>query len=231
MAAVVETITREILLQDKAQSWIQRAQSCAVNDQVSYEHASHELLGIKSLLAEADETFNPIISKAYDAHKEALTQKKRVTDPLMQAETILKRGIGAYLAAERKRVEDEQRVLREQREREAAEQREREIEEAEAMAAPIEEVRAIIERPLRVAPVIVTTQAPRVSGISASETWKAEVTDLLALVKYAAAHPNFVGLLAPNTTAIGAMARSLKSTMNIPGVKIWSETGVRAGRR
>ena len=44
----------------------------------------------KDLRAKIAETFDPIISKAHAAHKEAVGQKKKHDDPLEQAQRIIK---------------------------------------------------------------------------------------------------------------------------------------------
>jgi hypothetical protein len=51
---------------------------------------------IKALRKEVEDTFNPIIEKAHSAHKEAVSQRKKFTDPLDEAERIIKRKIGDY---------------------------------------------------------------------------------------------------------------------------------------
>jgi hypothetical protein len=216
-------------LQHQATEWTELAKSTVVVDALSYEIAATHLQAIKALQAEADETFDPIIKRAHETHKEALAQKKHITDPLTQAEAVLKRSMASYVQdQERKRLEEERR-LREQAELEAAQAREAEIEEAEAHGATVEEVQAIAQSPLRVSPVITAPVTTRVQGIISREVWKAEVTNLIALVKFVSANPQFISLIQPNTAAINGLARSLRSTMNIPGVRVWSEANIAAG--
>ena len=217
-------------LQHEADSWIGLAEALKVVDALSYEIAGTHLHAIKALQGEADATFDPIISKAHQAHAEALKQKRRITDPLTRAESLLKRNMGSYIQEQQRKQREEERRLREEAERVAAEAREVEIEEAEATGATTEEVAAIIQAPLRVAPVVTAPATPRMQGISSRENWKAEVTNLLALIKFVAANPQFANLLQPNTVAIGGMARSMRSAMNIPGIKVWSESNIAAKR-
>ncbi len=216
-------------LQRKATQWTELARDFKIADKATYELAAEHLQTIKGLQAEADKTFDPIIRKAHEAHKEALAQKKRINDPLLQAESLLKSTMGAYVREQERKRQEEERRLREQQERLAAEQREAEIEEAEAAGASVEEVAAIAEAPLRYAPVIVT-QPPRTAGISSREIWKAEITSMQALVKFVAANPQYLNLLQANTAAIGGLARSLKSTMHIPGIRVYSEANIAARR-
>jgi DNA repair exonuclease SbcCD ATPase subunit len=214
--------------QDLAQQvagWDQIARTLEVIDQPSLQRAGNYILAVKALQQQADETFDPIIRKAHEAHKEAIAQKKRITDPLVQAETTLKSKVGEHLERERQAREEEERRLRAEAERLAAEQREAEIEEAEAAGATGEEISVLAQAPLYVPPVV-RAAAPKVNGIIQRESWRAEVTDLLALVRYAGQNPQFLNLLQPNPVALGAMARTMRGTMNVPGVRAIRENGV-----
>lgn len=225
----MSTTAPEQQLSRQTAYWVEIAEHTEITDHPSYEMAAAHLQAIKALQDEANRTFDPIIQKAHAAHKEALAQKKRVCDPLTQAESLLKRSMGAYIQDQERIRREEERRLREDAEREAAEAREREIEAAEALGASVEEITVIAEAPLRRAPVVMTAPA-KVAGISAREIWKAEVTSLPALIKYVAAHPELQGLLSPNLPAINSLARSLRSALNMPGVRVWSESNI-ASRR
>lgn len=76
---------------------------------------------------------------------------------------------------------------------------------------------AVISAPIPVA------EAPAATGISTRGVWKAEVSDLMALVKAVAAGDAPVTLLQANTTAINQTAKALKSAMNYPGIRVWQE--------
>jgi hypothetical protein len=81
-----------------------------------------------------------------------------------------------------------------------------------------------------VPPVISAPTYSRPAGISPRENWKAQVEDLGKLVKHVAANPQLVNLLAPNGPALNALARSLKTAANIPGVKVWNDSVVNVRR-
>jgi hypothetical protein len=227
MSALVTTSEQQLTHQTAY--WIEIAQHTEIIDQPSYEMAAAHLRAIKGLQAEADQTFDPIIQKAYAAHREALAQKKRICEPLTQAEALLKRNMGAYVQEQERLRREEERRLREEAERLAAEEREREIEAAESLGVSAEEIAVIAEAPLRRPPVVVAAP-PKVAGISSREIWKAEVTNLQLLVKYVAAHPELSNLLSPNMPAINALARSLRSALHVPGIKVYPEANI-ASRR
>ena len=60
--------------------------------------------------------------------------------------------------------------------------------------------------------------------ISEPVVWSAEVTDLLKLVKYCAANPEWVHLVAASMPNLNSVARSQRDGMNIPGVRAVSKT-------
>jgi colicin import membrane protein len=73
------------------------------------------------------------------------------------------------------------------------------------------------------APVHVETQTAKVAGVSSRKTWKAEVTDPVAFVKYVAEHPEHVNLLQVNMTQLNALARAMQENLKIPGVRVFQD--------
>jgi hypothetical protein len=226
-AEVVDIRTR---LTERASARIEEARAFEVTNAERYTRAAEELLAIKALRGEVDAVFDPIIADANKAHKTAIAQKAKVDSPLAEAEALYKSKMAAYEIEQRRLQQEEERRRRQEAERLAAFDREREIEDAEAQGAMAEEVKVMAEAPLEVAPVIVTPAVPRVAGISSSQLWKWEVTDKQKLDRFIASNPLYSNLTVPNAVAIGGMARSLKSAMKIPGIKVWPETNI-AGRR
>jgi hypothetical protein len=78
---------------------------------------------------------------------------------------------------------------------------------------------------------VVASAAPKISGVSTSERWTAEVTDLLTLVKFVAANPQYITFLQANMTPIKQMATSLKANMKIDGVRAFPQAGLTARRK
>jgi hypothetical protein len=224
---VVDVRTR---LAESADARIEEARAFQVTDSNTYRLAADKLLTIKALRGEVDEAFDPIIADAHRAHKTAIAQKAKVDSPLAEAEELYKIKMGAYDDDQRRIQREEERRRREQAERQAAEDREREIEDAERQGATVEEIKVIVEAPLRVAPVIVTPAVPKVAGISSRENWKWEVDDKQKLDRFIAANPMYSNLTVVNSAAVTNLVRSLKSATKIPGIKVWSESNI-AGRR
>jgi hypothetical protein len=219
----------------EALTWPEQARALTITDSDSYLAAATMLKGIKALRSKISDTFGPLKAKSHAAWKAICDEEKKSDAPLTEAETLIKRGMSAYDAAQERLRREEEARLREVARRDAET---RALAEAAALeqealvtddASLLAEAEALISEPVAVAPVIVPRSTPTVAGISYRETWKADITNLGELVKAAAANPQLLGLLQPNTTAINGMARALKSTMRVPGVRVYSERVVSAG--
>jgi translation initiation factor IF-2 len=160
-----------------------------------------------------------------------IAAEKRLLDPVAEAERIYKSAIAAY-EAEQRRIEDEARTKAEaEARRQAEEARERELEQAEAEGADAEEIAAMVNAPLTVAPPRVEPAFQPAKGVSVAANWKGEVTSLRALVKAIAEGKADLHLVKANDAAINEKARVTRGTLVIPGVRFFSEPVVRAGRR
>lgn len=80
------------------------------------------------------------------------------------------------------------------------------------------------------APPAVVRDTPKVAGASFRGAWKAECTDLAALIRAAATNPQLHCLLKVDTTALGQMARAQKGAVAIPGVRFYQDTVVSVRR-
>jgi len=84
-------------LQQQLTPVVIRAKMLAISSEAELVAAKEVAQTIKAFQKEIDNTFDPIINKAHLAHKEALAQKKKHMDPLVEAENRVKRLIGDYL--------------------------------------------------------------------------------------------------------------------------------------
>lgn len=237
MGTVTEMTPRAELVTRKAQTWPEVARAAAeqIADPESYTSASELLLGIKELRREANEVFDPIIATALQAHRTAVAQKRTVTDPLDEADRLIKRGMVAYDEAQARREEERRRRLEAEARREEEDRR---LAQAVALEQAgrefgddglVAEADALIAEPIETPPVRVEPARPKVAGISYTTRWSASVTDLMALVRYVAANPQFSNLLTPNMPALNGMARSLRGSLALPGVRAVSSRDVSAG--
>jgi hypothetical protein len=230
MTEQMELVSRETVLEQQAMSWPDKARAFVITTQETLELAANALKGIKGLRAEIEEVFGPNIKRWFDGHRAAVAERKKVEEPLTEAESIIKRNISGYQQEQERIRQEEERRLRLVAEEAARQQRARELADLEATKPTVEEYVAVAERPLEVAPIYAAPTVQKVQGVSSRESWKAEVTDLGALIGFVAQNRQYVNLLEANTTAVNAMARSLKSAMSIPGIKVYNEAVVSVRR-
>lgn len=233
-SSVIETDVRE-----RALTWPEQARRAVVRDGETYSAAAELLKGIKALRQEIADTFDPHIRRMHDAHKALLKEKAEAETPLTEAERIIKDALVAFdREQERQRLETQRRLEAEARAQAEADA----LAKAAAMeregqaygdGALVDDAAALLEDVLTApAPAVPLVQkaTPVVAGIAHRSTWSAEVVDLLALVRYVAANPQYLGLVLPNQPALNQQARSLKGAMRIPGVRPAERRDVAAGR-
>lgn len=209
---------------DDGNTALTTAKQTTIKTADDYTSVIEELKKVRTVRAEIDATFDPIIKSAHQTHKEALAQKKRVDTPWMEADTFLTRLAGTYtreqeqlrLAEERKiREENEVRILaagEEERLRVATELSERGDLDgaAEAMDAPIA---------VPMVSVRVESTVPKVDGVSNRKNYHAYVLDKRKLLASVLAGTAPWEAIEANMTFLNAQARTFKREGEIyPGV-------------
>ena len=161
------------------------------------------------------------------------TQQRKLREEAERKAEEIARRERKRLAAEAAKIEEEAR-----KKREAAETRALALEEAgksekaEASRRAAEEAEALKRAQadaLRRAADTVTAPTihidqPQVAGLSSSERWHAEVTDLKALIQSVAEGTTPISALQADMKVLNQMARALKSNMNYPGVRAIPDT-------
>ncbi len=185
-----------------------QAKNFLIQNHEQYTSASDLWNLAKDLRAKISETFDPIISKAHAAHKEAVGQKKKHDEPLEMAQRTIK---GKMIAWD----QEQARIARLEQARLEAEAKKKADEEALELATLLEEAgqheaaAEAIEKP-EVAPVVVEKSTPKVSGFSYRTNFRIEVTNLAALVKAVADGKVNIAALEANTTYLRQQATALK---------------------
>lgn len=220
-AARIIDVTPEEEVKQEALTMPDRAKSIAIITAEDYTAAGEFLLGIKAVRKRIDETFDPIIDKAHQAHKEALAQKKKVEAPLIEAEGIIKPKIAEYNSEQERIRKEEERRLAEVARKEEEERRLAEAEAAEK-AGDIAEAQAILDEPVYVPPVVVQKTTPKVSGIAMTTVWRFRITNEKKIPRE---------YLSVDTVKIGGVVRALKDKCSIPGIQVYPEQSVRSGSR
>lgn len=216
-------------LATEAIAWPDRASAIVITDADSYAVACGWLLGIKDLRKKIADTFDPHVKRAHDAHKALLKEKAEAEAPLTRAELLLKDRIRAY-DAEQDRIRREQQRLADEAARQEAERIA--LEQAAAMeleahatgdVALMAEAVAILETPVAPVPYAPIAKAtPKVAGVSIRKRFAFRIVNEAAVPRQ---------YLSVNESKIRAVVSALGQAANIPGVQVYEETSVAAGRR
>ena len=207
-----------------------QAEDLVVRDPATFQAAGQFLVSLKAYQARVHEIFAPIIKAAHDAHKVALAQRDSLLGGAQAAERILKGAMVAY--EQQQRAEDERRRQEQDRiAREQAEAMRQATATALDQAGQPQAAEAVRRAPS--APVVLppAPAPPTVAGVRFSDHWTAEVTDFAALVQAVASGAQPLHLLLPNEPALHALARTLKDTFAVPGVRVTKARRAAAGGR
>lgn len=229
-------------LEKDSRSWAEKARGLAVVDRQSCENASYLLRSVKTLRGQVQAWFAPHIDAAMETKRKAESARKALADerdrmeaPLVDAETVLKRSLLAYEAAEeRARLEEEARLQAEaQRHAEAMTLAAAAEMEREAVATGNVEMLAeaadILEQPIEAPVVVVAKQIAKVQGVTYRDQWKAHPEiDVKALAAAVGAGTAPAAFLAPNYTAINQFARATQGAQPVAGVRFFNDRQIAA---
>lgn len=210
---------------------VEAAESIIVLDDASFASAGEFLRDVKRREGGWEEFFSPLLRQAVDTHKAILARKKEVLSPLEKAEGIVKSKVTRY------NLEQLEKAAKLQRELEAAARKAEEDRRlADAAAAveagiPEEAVMETFDAPIVPMSVAPAPPPPKVQGLSFATTYKAEVTNLLELVRFVAANPSHLALLMANVVSLNAMAKAQKEGLALPGVRVVKEQIARSASR
>lgn len=131
--------------------------------------------------------------------------------------------IAAAAAGNQEAVAEAERLANEafERDEQAAQQAREEIEQAEQAAQSQAEVMRLTAA-VTSAPAVYVAPA-KAAGISSSKTVDFEVTNLHALVKHIAEHPELINLLMADSTKLRAYVRGLGMNTKLPGVNVFEK--------
>jgi hypothetical protein len=218
-------------LEQRALTLPEQARAVVITDQYSYGVAVEKLLGVAALRQEIVDHHAQAKADAYKAHQSVCAMERRHLLPVTEAESLLKMKIGQWDIEQRRIREAAERQAREEAERIRIEEIEAAAVTAEAEGASVDEVRAIIEQPVISPKVYVPPTYQPAKGVSTATTYQADVYDVKALCRGIAEGTVSPNLVIPNLVALNQMARAMKTTFSVPGVRVVEVTNVRAGRR
>lgn len=214
-------MSTEILLEQKKDDIVAKVTSIHIADQSSYQMAVEYAKGIKAVGKDIEMFCEDGIKSAHATWKTLLATRDEKLKPLQEAERILKGKMVQFTEEEeRKRKIEEARIREELRKREEEARLAQAVElEAEGRS---EEAMQVIEAPVY-APAVTLPKVEQPKGVSYREVWSAQVTDLKALCRAVVEGRVPEAAITPNMTVLNQQARSLKSALNWPGVKVISE--------
>lgn len=205
---------------------IQAADSLVVRN-VDEHQRGLELLGaVMGAETKIKGFFKPSIEAAMETKRKAeagrqaiVTLQDTVLGPVLTARKTITAKCAAFEAEERRVAALNQAAI----DKAAREEQDKQRELDAAMAETEDEALDILTEALP--PPMTPTVRPevaKVAGVSARETWSAEITDKAAFLAWAAKPENNYNA-DPNMTALNSRARAEKSAMSIPGVRAVSK--------
>jgi len=213
-------------LASKAAEWPAKARSLTIASPEQYSQAGALLTGVKALLKEIDASCSPVIKAALAAHRAALTQKKQLEAPLLEAEELIKRLMGEYLRAEQFRRQQEHERRIDEMVEQARAQRAQQVQALEA-SGDSALAQAVATAPLPIQPTL-EEPAPTAAGIAVRKIYRAEVTDFAVLVRSVHEGRCPLKVLKPDQAVLNTFARAMGENLNWPGVTVHEDVSISA---
>lgn len=208
-------------IEHEASVAVQTAQEIVVKDDKSYTKTAAWVKDLKKIRKLIDETFDPHTKTAHGLWKGLIAEKKKHSEPLDEAEGIVKKKLSAYTAAQEKIRRAEEQRLREEARKKAEEEQLAAAQAAEE-AGDVEEAERLLEEEVVPEPVIMEDAAPKVEGVSYRTVWKFRIRDEKRIPRE---------YLSVDEKKIGQVVRALKDQAKIPGIEVYSEKSVAVGSR
>jgi hypothetical protein len=214
MMTTISTLTEAEPLAAQVATVSDHVRTLTISDEATCQLAATWLQRIRALRDTVATLFTPHVKRAFDAHRAFVAQRQRLDQPLVAAETALKRQLAAFTVAEERR-----RLAAARAETAAAtdartDQIWREVEALET--AGYREEAAALATELVSSPLGLVLSPPpiNVPGLATRDVWKYEVTDpaLVPREYWTIDHQK-----------LGAVVRAVKGSVVIPGVRVWAE--------
>jgi len=209
-------------IQNQALALKAEADSFQITNQESYNLANEFGRRIKQGMRTIDAYCDPVIDAAHKAHKAACDQKRALYAPFEAAKIIVDQKQIMWWRAEQERVAEERRKAEDKAHKKAEDERLQQAQELQD-AGMTEAAEDALKQPI-VTEKVTIAEPEKAGGESYRETWKAEVMDLMALVKAVAQGLQPLAYLEANTATLNRAAAMFKGTLQIQGVKITSGT-------
>lgn len=208
-------------LETQALTLPEKARAVHIVDQAGYDSAGEMLHGVVALRKKIEGYWKPLKAKAHEAHSALTAAEKEMLNPVEQAEAILKGETARYYREQERLALERRRIQQSELAHSIEEERLRNAIEAESQGATVDEVSAVLDMP---APMPAMPRLPppvrAVRGITPpTQGWIAECFDIKLLCRAVAEGKASPELVQANETVLNTLARSLKGTLAIPGVR------------
>jgi len=190
---------------------IKIAKELVIETEEQATEASEMVKKLKELESEIRASFDPVIDKAYKAHKEAIAQRDEHLKPVLEAQKKIKDCLSKWKEKEElKRLQEAMRIAEEKRK----EEEEKRLQQAELLEkmGETEKANEILEQPIFCAP---ETEKIKVEGISFAEIWTYEIINEAEIPRE---------YLMPDEKKINSVVKAMKNNIEIPGIKIFKKT-------
>uniref|UniRef100_A0A6M3K273 Uncharacterized protein n=1 Tax=viral metagenome TaxID=1070528 RepID=A0A6M3K273_9ZZZZ len=191
----------------------ERAQAIVINSSRAMVEADYFKKAIKGLIKEIDLCFEPLASKAFQAHRAITAKWKETKQPLIDADSLITAKAKAYLREEEnKRIEEERRL----REIARKQEEERRLDEAIELEREgnKEEAQAMLDEPIVIITPVVQSSAPKLDNRMYRKNWKWRIVDMDKIPRE---------YMTTNDVAINGLVRSLKGACKIDGIEVYEE--------
>lgn len=216
---IIEPDSKEMEVQGA--SLLERSKAIVITDDASFQAAGELLLEIKKGRKAVEWLYAESIKAAHGLHKMLCGKSNLLDSPMVTAESETKKKMGAYqMDVERQRRDED---ARKRKEEEAKAEAERIAKAQDQMdKGDLKGCEQTLEAPA--APITVrveTPEPPKIGGVSFRDEVKFEITDPDAVPR---------NMCVPDEKKIRNFVKAMGKATNIPGVRIWVEKVVSAGR-
>lgn len=199
-------------IEKDAQTAMEAARALVVSTTADFKAADGFCVTLKGIEKQIDDTFDHLIEGAHKQHKALVAEKKKHSEPIIEARKIAKQKMAAYQEAEEQARRAEEARLREIERKRAEDEALRQAAEAEN-SGDMATAEAIIQAPVEVAPVVLPKAVPK-AATTIRKAYKFRVTNAALIPRE---------YLTPDLTKIGGVVRATQGTVAIPGIEIYSE--------
>lgn len=216
----------------EAEIVVQTFKEYKITTPAEHKASAEDLKRVKGKIAQLTEIRISLTKPIDEAKKRIMDLFRKPIEQLQTLEGAMKRAILTFEEEEESRRRKEEERLqsearaREQKEKDKIETKAKKLEDKGDEDAA-EELRRKKEDVYVPAP-IVESRIEKVSGVHKIQVWKAEVTDLMALVRAVAEGSAPLMFIEANTQAISKQAKATKDTLKFPGLRFFCENTISA---